>query len=67
MTKANELFVRIDIGGSGMETSLHLADALRKIASRLESTGYVEDEEVESLTRGVMDTNGNTVGEWGLR
>jgi hypothetical protein len=67
MTKANELFVRLDIGNVGMETSKHLADALRKIASRLEANEYVEDQEVESLTRGVMDHNGNTVGEWGLR
>lgn len=67
MCRPEALFVRISLGNDAMNSSAHVADALRKIAKRIEETGYLEDEELESLTRGVMDTNGSTVGEWGFR
>lgn len=64
------LTVRIEIGNSGMETSEHVVAALRGVANRLEDKGYIEDLDLLErnknlpLTRGIMDRNGNTVGEW---
>lgn len=67
MGRVSELFVRVELGNDVMQTSKQVADTLRRIAQRLEDTGYMEDEEIQSLNRGVMDTNGNSVGEWGFR
>lgn len=67
MCRPNEVFLRIELGNDAMQSSADVATALRKVAERLEEKGYLEDEEVSSLTRGIMDHNGRTVGEWGLR
>lgn len=67
MCRPFEVFLRIELGNDAMQTSADVATALRKVADRLEEKGYLEDEEVSSLTRGIMDLNGRTVGEWGLR
>ena len=67
MSLPDELFLRIALGNDAMSTSADVAAALRKVASRLEEKAYLEDKELESLTRGIMDTNGSTVGEWGFR
>ena len=67
MSKPDQVFVRISLGNDAMQTSQDVALALRKIAKRIEDNGYLEDEEIESLTRGVMDQNGQSVGEWGFR
>lgn len=64
--RASEMYVRISLGNSAMMTSSHVADALRSIADRIDQKGYLEDE-VTSLVRGVMDSNGATVGEWGFK
>lgn len=65
MCRPNEVFLRIELGNDAMQSSTDVATALRKVAERLEEKGYLEDEEVSSLTRGIMDLNGRTVGEWG--
>lgn len=67
MCLPDEMFLRIRLGNDAMSTSTDVAAALRKVASRLEEKGYLEDEEMQSLVRGIMDTNGSTVGEWGFR
>lgn len=67
MSLPDELFVRITLGNDAMRTSSDVAAALRKVASRLEENGYLEDEEIQSLVRGIMDRNDSTVGEWGFR
>jgi hypothetical protein len=66
MSRTIYLFVKIDLGNSGMQTSAQVAEALRKVAKRLEDNGYLENEEIQTLSRGIMDTNGNSVGEWGI-
>lgn len=66
MSRPTELFVRIEIGNDGMMTSAQVAEALRNIAKRLEDNRYLENEECFQLSRGVMDANGNTIGEWGF-
>jgi hypothetical protein len=66
--KADEMFVRISLGNDAMMTSHHVAQALRAIAKRLEDNEYLEySKEARELVRGVMDNNGQTVGEWGFR
>ena len=67
MSLPNEMFLRIELGNDAMRTSTDVATALRKVAERLEEKGYLEDEEMNSLNRGIMDLNGRTVGEWGFR
>lgn len=64
-----EFVLRIQIGNDDMEQSVHVARALRAVATRMEEKGYLEDimeEGPKSLpfTRGIKDSNGNTVGEW---
>lgn len=61
------MFLRIALGNDAMRTSSDVANALRKVADRLEQSQYLEDEEIQSLIRGIMDRNGSTVGEWGFR
>lgn len=66
MSRPIEFFVRIEIGNDYMKTSADIAESLRAIARRLEANQYLEDTEIQSISRGIMDANGNTVGEWGF-
>jgi hypothetical protein len=68
-----ELFLRIKIGNDAMDKTEHLVAALRGVANRMEDKGYLEDCELADhperlpFVRGIMDYNGNHVGEWGFR
>lgn len=62
--------LEIDLVNDAMDSSEELADALRRIATRIHDAKYVEqlngEEGQDDITRGIMDANGNTVGEWTL-
>ena len=53
--------LKIELGNDMMSSSLHVADALRKVADRLNRVDYPLD---MPMTKGVKDANGNTVGSW---
>lgn len=67
MALPDEMFVRIDIGNDAMCTDDDVIRALRQVIQRIQDNRYLEAEETQSLCRGIMDRNGNTVGEWGFR
>jgi hypothetical protein len=63
--------LEMDLDNDAMNSSEELADALRRIATRIHDAKYVEqlngEEGRDDITRGIMDVNGNTVGQWVLR
>lgn len=63
--------LEMDLDNDAMNSSEELADALRRIATRIYDAKYVEqvngEEGHDDITRGIMDVNGNTVGQWVLR
>lgn len=60
----------ITLGNVAMSTSEDLSFALRQVAKRIRDKDYVKHIRDEggsaSLTRGVVDENGNCVGAFGL-
>ena len=61
--------LEIDLGNVNMCTSPDLANALRAVATRIETQDYVqcsEDEMGELITCGIQDENGNTCGSWSV-
>jgi hypothetical protein len=56
----SQFTLTIDLGNDAMSTPSDIADALRKLAGRIETIdGYLGDGVVR-------DVNGNTVGHWAL-
>jgi hypothetical protein len=62
------LTVRIRIGNDSMLTSNNVSDALQKVANRIRDNRYVEavEDDGGELTRGILDANGQSVGEFTL-
>lgn len=54
--------LKIKLGNDAMQTGLDVADALTRIARRIES-----DDELAPDCGKVMDTNGNSVGNWEVK
>ncbi len=54
----------IDLGNDAMYRGNHIADALRKLAERIECSHYY-DLKVDGGK--IMDVNGNSVGNWEVR
>ena len=55
-----EFKVRIRLGNEAMQTAEDLADALRRLAEKVERADVSGDHGV------IMDTNGNRVGTWDI-
>ena len=53
--------LKIELGNDAMSSTLHVCDALRSVADRLNRVDYPLD---VPLTKGIRDANGNTVGSW---
>jgi hypothetical protein len=56
--------IEIDLGNEGMEAPSDVAQALRKIATRLDDATDMPLAQHPGIGGNVMDTNGNTVGSW---
>ena len=56
--------LKIRLYNDALQTWYDLANALRKIAEQVQDIG---DESVSHDSSVVMDSNGNTVGKWGVR
>lgn len=56
----------IELGNDAMNSSNELAEVLRHVASRIDTQEYVETcrREGTQLSRGVLDYNGNQVGDF---
>jgi hypothetical protein len=52
----NKVTITVEMGNDAMQTETDLADALRKLAKRIETSGLAR------ITK-VMDENGNNVGK----
>jgi len=65
---AAKFTVEIRLGNAAMQTGGDIAEALRTAADQLEQT-YEHDDirEWNGMSRGVFDTNGNSVGRWEVR
>jgi hypothetical protein len=64
MSLPKEFQMRIEFGNSGMRTSAQLIAAIRKVADRIDRNDYPVSQEIE---KGIMDANGNTIGEWTIK
>ena len=53
--------LEIELGNDAMRNSVALSDALREVSNRVLNTGYTF---CEPIIRGILDSNGNTVGFW---
>lgn len=58
-----EFTLRIELGNDAMSTIANVANALMRVSRRIVMNEYSLD---ESMTRGIIDDNGNTVGEWSI-
>jgi hypothetical protein len=60
-----KFFIKIEIGNDAMDSHQNLANAIKKVAERIESEQYDihPDDEYEIP---IVDENGNTVGKWGF-
>lgn len=57
--------LEIELGNDAMQTSDDVAKVLEAVADRLVKREYLEDMEVlETVTKGIKDANGNTIGSW---
>jgi hypothetical protein len=51
----------IELGNAAMSSNEDIADALREVADRVESSG---DSAPPRVGASIRDDNGNTVGQW---
>jgi hypothetical protein len=61
------IILRIELGNDTMQSSKDVADSLEKVANRFRDNEYVEivaTSKDASITRGILDRNGSTVGEF---
>jgi hypothetical protein len=58
-----KFLLEVELGSSGLETSLDLSNLLAKVAMRLAHGHYDLTQEMD---KGVMDCNGNSCGSWHL-
>ena len=58
----NVFTLSIELDNDAMQTASEVAEALRKLADRLERGDLRE--QTTPHGGGIMDINGNTVGEW---
>lgn len=56
----DEFTLNIKLGNDAMQTPEDIAEALRKVANAL------DDGFLSTSNHGILDVNGNTVGEWKL-
>ena len=76
----DEFTLTIRLGNDAMQTGGDIAEALRKVADRIDARRFLQegDGPVYDVTYGVlrdtrydhnriMDANGNAVGEWSIR
>ena len=59
-----KFILEIELGNAEMRTSGQVAHALIDVASRIMNNRYPASKEIE---RGIMDANGNCVGNWSFR
>ena len=65
--------LEINLENDAMSSSADLSAALKKVAKRIETSEYIEYRQRkfvncgESITRGIVDENGNTVGNWEIK
>jgi len=52
--------LKIELGNAAMLNGRHVADALRRVADRLEQSGARQDD------GRIADRNGNKVGQWSI-
>lgn len=58
--------LEIETGNDAMCTASDLSEALQRVAKRIKEADYDVVDLDSSISRGVLDLNGNTVGFWNI-
>ena len=64
MNRIGEFRLEIELGNDAMQTDDDIATALEAVATRLRAHQYTQSQ--DDVERGIVDVNGNTVGDWVL-
>lgn len=57
----SKFILEIELGNDAMRVNADVVSALRRVANRIEMNEYSMEEDI---VRGIVDANGNTVGEF---